>query len=237
MELLLVGALGGLGYMMVSPSTRRFAKEAPEDLDTEFRALARDFSDAGISMGADRTAHLNVTNLNEAWKPRTAPRQGPTRNVNEIFRDQADRDSYLFQYAPQFFFRRTPEVILSNAEQSNPNVEIPAKGVSIHGDPGNSLAYYPRVYYDYATPGQNPHIFSEDQGRGGAGQPTESEVRRVPREGDLNYNQNPWGPGGVLQQLFNRHGRQLTNQFGTDRSRVIAPPSGHSSSYRQYKRT
>jgi len=240
MALATLAVLGGLavfGFVAVSPTLRTWY-DPDVSIDSQFRTLHRDFDEIGISLGSARTGALNLTNLNEAWKPRSAPRQEPTRNISDIYRDQSDIDAYLFQYAPQFYFQHQSEMPLSSAVQSNPNVEVPTCSSSIQHDPGNSLLYYPRVYCDYDEP-NNPHLFTGQPGTiSSSGVPTEWEVQRVPQEGQLNFQNNPWGPGGQLQRLFNRLARAETRERWVDRATNVRPASTyymegkyHSSNY------
>jgi len=218
----LLGALGALGFVAVSPSLRTWY-DPDVSIDTDFRTLHRDLDEVGLSLGAARTGYLNLTNLNEAWKPRSAPRQAPTRNISDIYRDESDIIAYLKQYAPQFYFQWQGEMPLSSAVQSNPNVEVPLCTSSIRYDPDNSLLGYPRVYCDY-NDGNNPHLFTGQRGTlSSAGEPTEWEEQRVPEEGQLNFQNNPYGPGGDLQRLFNRRARKLTRKHWVDRSHLVRP--------------
>lgn len=217
-----LGALAAFGFVAVSPDLRSWY-EPDVSIDQDFRTLHRDFDEVGIGLGAARTGALNLTNLNEAWKPRSAPRQAPTRNISNIYRDQSDIVAYLKQYAPQFYFQHQGEMPLSSAVQSNPNVEVPTCTSSIAHDPGQSLLYYPRVYCDYNEP-NNPHLFTGQPGTiNSSGVPTEWEVLHVPKEGALNFQNNPYGPGGALQRLFNRQARELTREHWVDRSHLVRP--------------
>jgi hypothetical protein len=185
----------------------------------------RDFHDAGIHWGINRPTLLNVTNLNEAWKPYSAPSQTETRSLFELYKNESDKSAYLGEYAHPFYFMKNGEIPLATPEQSNPNVELPCRYTSFKGDPGGSLMHYPRVYYDYSCGVDNPHIFSENSKRvWNAGQPTESEVVHVPREGMVNREFNPWGPGGVLQRIFNVRNERETRRRGVDLARRAVPP-------------
>lgn len=229
----ILGALGALGYIAVSPNLRTWY-DPDVDIDTDFRTMHRDFDEVGVSLGAARTGYLNVSNLNETWKPRSAPRQEPTRNISDIYRSEADSAAYVKQYAPQFYFQHQGEMPLATAVQSNPNVEVPLCTSSIAHDPGNSLLAYPRVYCDY-NDGNNPHLFTGQPGTmNSSGWPTETEVLRVPREGDLNIQNNPYGPGGDLQLLFNRRARALTRRHWVDRSHVVRPAVNNYRSNKYY---
>lgn len=231
-----VGVALGLGALSVAPQIRGPTFESDVDIDENFRANHRDLDESGISMGAARTGYLNLTNLNEAWKPRTAPRQVSTNNISDVYRSQADSDAYLFEYAPAFYFQTYGDMPLSTAEQSNPSVEVPSNRSSIRYDPNNSLLYYPRVYVDVYD-GMNPHYFTGDYGTmSSAGMPTESEVRFLPQEGYLNYNMSPFGPGGDLQSLYNYQSAQLSRIHGVDRSVILRQPSSNYFSSRYFKR-
>lgn len=224
-QLFIPAAVVALGLAMTSDRTRSFTASEYEIADW-YRQAHRDIKDAGISQGTLKTQNLNLTNLNEAWKPRTAPRQTPTHNVDDVYRDQSAIISYMEEYAHPFYFMRSGEIPLGSSEQSNPNVEIPLRGVSIKGDPNNSLAYYPRVYWDYDNEEKNPWLFTGDRRVMAAGEPEEMEERRVPPEGYLNRNQNPWGPGGVVQRLHNGVNERVSRVKHCDRSEVVRPPYG-----------
>lgn len=223
---------GGLANNTVSP--KGYDKDGSRDFGTRDTSESgmqhtymRDMHDAGISYSQFKPSMLNVTNLNEAWKPYSPPDQKETRSLFEFYQTQAKKNAYLGEYAHQFYFMRDGEIPLASAEQSNPNVELPCRFSSFRGDPNNSLTHYPRAYYDISCGGPTPHIFSEAKNRvWNAGQPTESEVVNVPREGQVNREFNPWGPGGVLQRIFNTRNERETRRKGVDRAtRAVPPPS------------
>lgn len=239
--MLAIGVLGAvmvIGYYCTKEQQTADPKGQTSGPDKDFGTLntsyegqkhmyMRDMVDTGVVWGIQRPTMLNVTNLNEAWKPYSAPSQKPSRSLYGFFETESEKSAYLGQYAHPFYFMRNGEIPLATPEQSNPNVEIPCRGQSIKGDPTNSLANYPRVYADISCNGPTPHIFSKSESRvWNAGQPTESEVVTVPREGQVNREFNPWGPGGVLQRIFNTRNERETRRKGVDRSiRTVPPPS------------
>jgi hypothetical protein len=248
--IVLLGVLAAVGYVCTVdkydtvPRGEGGSQDAGErDFGTHKTSLAgmqhtymRDFHDAGIFWGMNRPQMLNMTNLNDAWKPYSAPQQKSTRSLFQIYKNEAEKEAYLGQYAHPFYFMKDGEIPLASAEQSNPNVEIPCKGQSIRGDTGNSLAFYPRAYADLSQcDGNTPHIFSKKGERiWNAGQPTEEEEVYVPREGQVNREFNPWGPGGVLQRLFSTRNERETRRKGVDRAVLTVPPpsSYYNSKYR-----
>lgn len=181
-----------------------------------------DFSEMGLNYGMLKPSDLAVTNINDAYKPWTAPRQTPTNSLPEIFQDRAKTQAYLEATATPFYFnQKNGEMVLSTSQNSAPLVEIPGPQ-SIKGDRGSSLAHYPRVYFSSGDELKKKTSERYDRMLN-AGMPTESEVRHVPLEGVLNREQNPWGPGGSLQSLFNRSGERVTREMGTNRSTLLAP--------------
>lgn len=234
MELLVLGTVAGLGYVLVSPSTRGAPYKSDAPIDENFKSFDREFTDVGISMGAARTAYLDMTNLNEAWKPRTAPRQKPTDNLQDVYRSEADSAAYLTQNGSSFYFQWQGEMPLASTENGNPNIEVPSSISSFRGDPGNSLLYYPRVYFDN-YPGMNPIVYSYEKGTMAAGMPTETEVAFVPEEGQLNINNNPYGPGGFLQRLYNSDAQTKSRIMRTDRSVIGREPESLRYAGRFYK--
>lgn len=232
-----LGALAGVGTVLVAPQFRGPATQSSVPISEDFQANHRDFDEVGLSYGAQRTGYLNMTNLNEAWKPRTAPRQRSTNNISDVYRSEADSAAYLAQYAPPFYFQTQGEMPLSTPVQSNPSVEVPSCTSSIRGDPSNSLLFYPRVYIDYCHDPQNPHRFTYEYGTmNSSGFPSETEVPFVPMEGALNFNYNPYGPGGDLQRLYNREARQATRRHWVDRAKLLQPPPTNYTSARYYQR-
>lgn len=221
--------LGGLalaGYYVTQPgsgngSTADYGIGA-QGSDRRYHMDLKNKQEAGIFWGTQRTQLLNVTNLNDAWKPRGAPAQKPTRSMFEFLTGVSETDSYLEKYGREFYFLRDPEIPLANAEQSNPNVEVPSQFSSIRGDPGNTLLNYPRVYVDYH--GKNPHLFSNNPKTWNAGEPTEWEEQLVPQEGQVNREFNPWGPGGVLQSLFAYRNENVTRNKKCNRATAAVPP-------------
>jgi hypothetical protein len=245
LPIVVIGGIGVVGYLCTQDKYMEEKRGPPKDgvrdfgtRETNFNGLKhtffRDMHDTGIAWGIQRPTMLNVTDLNEAWKPYSAPDQTPSRSLFDLFKNEADKSAYLGKFAHPFYFMRDGEIPLSTAEQSQPNVETISKTQSFKGDPNSSLCYYPRVYVDYHN-GNNPHIYSTSERRvWNAGQPTESEVLYVPREGQVNREFNPWGPGGVLQRIFNTRNERETRRKGVDRAtRTVPPPSTYfNSKYR-----
>lgn len=224
--LIILGGLGAGAYVMTSVPVKDFKRDKTNML-SKYSTNLRDNAEVGISWGTVRTQDLNLCNLNEAWKPRSAPTQKSTRNITDIFRDQADVNAYLEQFGPDFYLRQNGELPMTSAQQSNLNIEIPSVFSSFRGDPNNSLLNYPRVYVDYdeSTHGYpNREYICDDRNFYGAGQPETREVCKVPEEGRNNILMNPFGPGGKLQKLVNRFNEKQTEYYGADRSRIIRPP-------------
>lgn len=227
MEFLVLAGLAGAGYVLTMTPVKDFKKDDTDMVD-KYRRLNRDNEEVGISWGNQRTKDLEMADLNEAYKPRSAPRQEDTRQITDIFRDQSDISAYLEQYGSSFYLRHNGEMPLGSAQQSNLNVEIPSTSSSFRGDPGNSLLYYPRVYCDFddtAKGRQNRQFVCSNRNFYGAGQPTESEECLVPEEGRNNINMNPYGPGGQVQRLVAARNERDTRRYGADRSRIGRPPA------------
>lgn len=223
--------LGGLvlgGYVLTTPNDRPdpkdFGTHRPRMNDIESMNL-RDIQDAGFLTGIERASNINIANVNEAYKPLSAPDQTPIRSLFTFCQNQAKRTALLAEYGHDFYFERNGEIPLGTGEQQMLNVEVPGGGSnsSIRGDPGNSLSYYARVYRDYHG-SNNPHLFSNNSKTWNAGEPEEWSQMFVPREGQKREEWNPWGPGGVLQRVFTTRQERETRTKKVDRSRVLAPP-------------
>jgi len=244
MELLVLGVMGVLGatYLtrdydnngLVMDSNRENntnGRNMKTDV-TEYKPLApkfkrnmMDISETGILYGIEKSSTKNLTNLNDAYKPWSAPRQKPTYSMVDIFKDRAETQAYLEATGTPFYFNKNQgEMVLGTTQQSNPLIEIPGK-MSIKGDRENSLAHYPRVYIDAGE--EIKKKTSEPYDRMlNAGMPTESETKLVPMEGLLNREWNPWGPGGHLQTLFNRNHEKKSVKKGANQSNLMAPVLG-----------
>lgn len=182
-----------------------------------------DMAEMGISYGIERAQHLNMTNLNEAYKPYSAPPQKSTHSLSEFLKHQADKNAYLEANGHPFYFYTEGVIPLSSTQQSNPNIEIPSRA-SIKGDRNASLANYSRVYIDSGYDQAPPNSSAKDMLLG-QGEPTEYEVPHVPMEGKLNRDWNPWGPGGVAQTIFNKHNARLTHSRGVNCTHIISSKS------------
>lgn len=220
--------MAGAGYYLTyprepAPANVRTSETIEEgELGQKYRGRYRDMHEMGMSYSIEKPTHLELTNLNEAWKPWSAPSQDPSRSVDSLFKYQAQKDAYLETYGYPFYFHKNGEMPLASTQQSNPNVEVPSYNSSFRWDPKNSLLNYPRVYAD----GANSNPFSTRKANMfGAGEPTESEVVQVPEEGRLNRENNPWGPGGTLQTIWTSQQETLTRRKGTNRSTLLAPIS------------
>lgn len=221
--LALAGLLGAGGMVLASPQLKPMDIQ-DNKMKSDFEQHHRDLAEAGISWGTQRADSHHLINLNEVYKPRSAPRQTSTRNLDEIWRDQADITAYLKQYGPQFHFMRDGSIPLGTPQQSNPNVEIIAENVSFRGDPGYSLTFYPRAYVDNHFGRPTESTFSDENDILEAGQPEGWEVLRVPRTGALNFNNNPYGPGGAIQNLNAARHSRYTRRVGPNQATISAPP-------------
>lgn len=221
----LLGLMAAGGILLAAPRTKTLSTQDSEMMDVH-RMHHRDLAEAGISWGTQRADTHHLINLNEVYKPRSAPRQGPTRNLDEIWQDQADITAYLEEFGPQFHFMRDGSVPLNVPQQSNPNVEIISPDVSFRNDPDYSLTHYPRAYVDNHHGRPTNSTFSDRDDVLESGQPTEWEVTRVPQTGRLNFQNNPFGPGGAVQNLNASRQSRLTRELGTNRAVVSAPPQG-----------
>lgn len=200
------------------------------------RQRYRTFHDDGITYGSSKATHLFSTNINEAGKPLGAPYQKSSRSVPEVLHHEAQRSAMLSATGPGFWFSKDGEIPISSADQSNPNVEIPVRGQSFHGDPRNSLAKYARVYADVSggKRDNNPTPFHHKRNNLHQGQPEIWEEREVPREDFIKEQANPWGPGGALQRLFGQKFATDTKKKGTHQDAIIRPPQTLMNQRRNY---
>lgn len=187
--------------------------------------LTKDNREYGMSWAIQKVGDLNITNLNRAHQPYSAPSQEPTYDMGKIMANDADRSTFVSLYNPNFFFRHNTEIPLTTAACHTTNVEIPSLQ-SFLGDPGSSLAKLPRTYID-KPPFTRNDLFAEEYGATGAmgaGQSDVWEPLYVPETGQLNYNFFPYGPGGAYQNLTNTLEEQITRERGANRSTLIGPP-------------
>lgn len=180
-----------------------------------------DMNEAGMVYGIEKPQNLAMANLNEAYKPWSAPSQTPTRSVAEFLSNQAMSQAYIEAHATPFYFNKNGETQLTTNQQSNPNVEIPSCA-SITGDKEQSLAYYPRVYVSSGEEVYKPTAEYRD-GFLHEYQPTEMEMDRVQDEGRLNRDHNPWGPGGHYQRVFMPNHEAESRRRGVDRATMLSP--------------
>lgn len=236
MEILVLAGLGALGLAYASkinvgqmessvavPSGEGQMNEVTlyKDPEPKFARNFFDLTEAGMVYGIEKPTNLNVTNLNEAYKPWSAPSQAPTKNVLEFLGNQAISQAYLEAHATPFYFNKNGEIPLASNQQSNPNVEIPGME-SIKGDRDASLSFYPRAYVDSGEEIRKPSAEYRDHFLQGM-QPTEMEMDMPQPEGRLNMDHNPWGPGGHHQRLFSRIHEEESRRRGIDRATILSP--------------
>ena len=199
----------------------RVTQSIPEEGRAD--SIGLNMRESGMTYSLFRAQNLNLTNLNEDYKPYSAPIQESTYSMNKFLNDQAKNYAYLEANATPFYFTRDGEIPLATAQQSNPNVEVPSTS-SIRGDRNASLANYDRVYVDEGYDAERPFSTAKDRLLG-AGEPTETEVVHVPEEGRLNRDWNPYGPGGVIQDLYNKRHAYETQKKGADQTHIAASRS------------
>lgn len=188
----------------------------------------KELGETGIFYGAYKPTNLNSTNLNEAWKPVSAPYNGFTRSVRKVFNEQSERYATVETYGHRFFYKAADgEIPYGTNQQSNPNVYLITSRSSFKGDPGNSLQKYPRVYYDFHN-GNNPKQFATTPNNRNkwVGEPEEFEELRVPTDNWFKSFANPYGPGGFVQQVLGQRISQEAREKGKVRSRLAAAPYG-----------
>lgn len=199
---------------------------------TEYKPMAskilnniQNLSETGMIYAMEKVHNLDMTNLNEAYKPWSAPIQHAD-TIPQVLANQAVTAAYLEANGSPFYFNKTGEIFLGGAAHDNLNVEIPSRA-SIQHDPNSSLASLPRVYIDGGFEQNLPTAEYRD-GLLNAGQPDSYEMDRVQREkGPVYEPNNPWGPGGAFPRLFNPRQEQVSRIRGVDRSTRMAPPFGH----------
>lgn len=228
MTTLLILAGLGAGALILSAGGTPPRPEQEGNLTLHFQEERQDLDEAGIWWGKQRAWVQNLVDLNDAWKPRSAPMQEATYSMNAVLNNQAEIDAYLKNYGPQWMVRADPQIPVTTPDQSQLNVEIPCPGVSFHGDHENFLATYPRAYADY-TCGRdaydnNWHIFTGQHDTLGMGEPTESEELNVPVTGHLNFILNPFGPGGSMQTIQSQRQEGETFWKGTHMDHVLGYP-------------
>lgn len=218
----------GLGAYALTVDRTRDVSKGEQDASSKREQMFQEYEETGIFWGNQRVSDLNVTGLNSANKPYSAPRQDPTGDISDINRDQADRETFLEVYHPPFFFRDNTEIPYTSAAAGvYSGVEIPGM-LSIRGDPGASLARLPRTYIDCRNcVNSQLYPFTGEEGTlgaMGASQPAIWEEVNVPETGQLNFDFNPYGVGGAVQNLMNVKNSRITRERGTDRSTIIGPP-------------
>lgn len=231
--LILLAAAAGLGYMYVTPKVSGFTENENSIMET-YNTRLKDKYETGFIYDLERTGDHQLVFLNDAWKPRSAPRQDPTDQVTDIFRDQSEIDTYLEKYGPQFWFLEHNEIPLTSAQQSNPNVELPSENSSIQGDPGNSLLYYPRAYIDKSFPPETPNtLFTGQYGTMRTTmEPEEFQEVYVPPQGKPNTQHSVYGPGGAMQRLMSNINEIRTRTKGADQTTILG--QNHSSGFLSY---
>lgn len=213
-----------LGGAYLTDYKTRGPTEFEMNAHAQYSSELADKYQVGIATGTIRNTGLGIAELNAAFVPRTAPRQQPTYDVTDIYKDQANTGTYYRINGVPFFFRNGGEISLTSALQSNPNVEIPSNESSIWNDERQTLLYYPRVYTDQYKNERGFWRYANEPGTMNAGEPTEWEEKWVPTEGLIGYLFNPWGPGGDVQNIRTKNQEKLTRKNNCNRSNLMRPP-------------
>lgn len=176
--------------------------------------IERDLREAGMTYGSQKTSHLAITNLNDAFEPKGPPAQDPNMTLSEFYRYESVRSAFAETFVHPFFFSQEGMIPLTNASQSNPNIER-ATNSSVSQLGG--LTVNPRVLVE-----DFDKVFSEKQHQTfRAGEPTESSVLHVPPEGRWWRSANPYGSGGAFQNLYSSQQKRATLSKGTKRDIII----------------
>lgn len=205
----------------LTPDVTTYKNPKPKE-----RRNMMDFSEMGFTYSVAKANTFNLVNLNEAYKPWSAPTQKSTMDIVDIFEDQAKNLAHLEAFSTPFYFtNRQGSIPLGTNQNTNPQVAIPTKA-SIKGDRNRSLANYPRVYIQSGE--EIKKLTAEPcDGFLDAGMPEEENKKYVPLTGKLNRDWNPWGNGGHLQRIFNKRQETTTERKKANRSILMGPVYGH----------
>lgn len=240
MEFAILGSLGLLGYKYLNNdyNSMGIKVDTPNDHSKGGSAMTEEvtkykdpapkkannmfnYSEMGITYGLNKPHTLAWSNLNEAYKPRSAPMQRSTSDLVDIFEDQAEISAYLEATGAAFYFdERQGSIPVATSQQSNPLVEVPPG--SLKGDRNKSLLYYPRVYVDRGEEIKKTTSEPYDKFLD-AGMPETSEKKYVPLTGRLNRASNPWGNGGKLNRVFTKRQEFESERRGADRAVLMQP--------------
>lgn len=221
-----IAVLSGLaiGAYLLTAKYDQEQSQGDKNMAESTHMLNRDLLDAGINWGNQKVSDLNIVDLNNANAPYTAPMQTTTNDYSSVALDQAARSTYIKAFQPDFYFRNNIEIPIARAQASVYNIELPSVE-GMRGDPDNKLGRFPRAYVDYH--GKSPHQYTGDDGTMGAMGASEPEIweeREVPPTGQLNMENNPYGPGGAYQDLMNRANEALVRARGVNQASIIGPP-------------
>jgi len=227
--LLVVGSLAAIAWMNRTPAEP--LPELPDvDVSTTKKMIMRDFHDMGIPLDLYKTAQLDTVNLNNAWKPRSAPDQVPTRSLYRLLETTSDTETYLDKYAFGFYIRAEDGYIPCSRPEANPQtIELPGGGwtSTLKGDDKKTLQYQPLAYRDWHR--WNPVQFANPTNgkvfNGNVGAPTEFQTDLgQPTSAPINNNRNPYGPSRAtfVNIPRARSERDSRNRF-INRTQFLAP--------------
>lgn len=228
--LLVVGALGAMAYLYSQEPSEPLPELPDPSFSSNKRMIMRDFHDMGIPLDLYKTSQLDTVNLNNAWKPRSAPDQRPTRSLYQLLETTSDTEAYLDKYAFRFYVRAEDGYVPQSRPEANPQtIELPGGGWSstLKGDTHRTLQFQPLAYRDWHR--WNPVQFANPSNskvfNGNVGAPTEFQTDLgQPTSAPINNNRNPYGPSRATMVNIPkaRSARDSRNRF-ISRDQFLAP--------------
>lgn len=227
-SLIILGGLGGAAYWLTQYEPDQVTTPDNKINNEMYTPMLKDFQETGMVLSVSKPRDIMFSSLNEAYKPLSGPDQTPTRHVSDVFRSMAESLGLLESTGVPFFFKSPiAQISLATNEQSSPNVFQLTSWSANKGT--DSLLNFPRPFFEFNNQTLYDNTIKNRWTTLGvntdAGMPTETEGTVVlPDAGVISSEQNPWGPGGAMQRIFQNRLASRTHQKGTNLSSIAGPP-------------
>ena len=195
--------------------------QAPEDNPPVIKEDYADIREGALPMSLIRSKFAGYGNIPGSFYPYAVPPTNSTQNLNEIFKNANANIANTATKEALYLVRPVlGGVPLSNAEQAISIVQLPTRSSYFAPDVDREINNYPLTYFDYATFDTSELIPMMSPSMSASGASSEILKANVPVNNPFTTYENPWGPGGVLLDLWNTARQYL---YGTSDGSLPQP--------------
>jgi len=208
---MLIGGTAALAAIAKAPS------DDPEVIQEDYA----DLREGAVPISLIRSKFASYGNIPGSFDPYLKPPTNSTQNLNEIFKNVNANIAHTAAEQALYLVRPVlGGVPISNAEQSVSIVQLPTRTSYFVPDINREINNYPLTYFDYSTYDTSELLPYMNSGMAASGASSELLKANTPVNNPFKTYENPWGPGGVLLDLWNTARQYI---YGTSEGTLPKP--------------